>query len=53
MSGNFQEVWETYTCEQDITYELSLFFLNQSTGQREQNREREKLMVRLTATIAS
>ena len=53
MWGSFQEVCETYTCEQDITYELSSFFLNQSRGQREQNREREKLKVKLIATIAS
>ena len=41
MWGNFHDESETHTYEQDITYELSSFFLKLSTGEREQNRERK------------
>ena len=47
--GNSHDESETLTYERDITYELFLFFLNLFTGNREEKREREKII----ATIAS
>ena len=43
MCGTFHDTSTTCTYEREITYGLSSFFLNRSTGEREQNREREKL----------
>ena len=42
MWENFLDERETRTYERYITYELSSFFLNISTIEQEQNREREK-----------
>ena len=50
--GNFHNESETWK-HWYITYELSSFFLNLSTGEPEQNRERGKLKIKIIATIAS